>query len=74
MLFIHDDDKRSYCGKSLLPSGLRRRRAVCFTSPPPRWMASPSSPILASRPGGARNADKRDFYHGLLRKGLKPAQ
>ena len=56
MLFIYDDDKRSYCGKSksLLPFGLRRRRAVCFTSAPPRWMASPSSPMFASQPGGAR--------------------
>lgn len=56
MLFIYDDDKRSYCGKSLLPFGLRRRRAVCFTPAPHRWKAPPSSPLLASQPGGARNA------------------
>jgi hypothetical protein len=42
MLFIYDDDKRSYCGKSLLPFGLRRR----------------------SQRGS------RDFYHGLLGRGI----
>ena len=56
MLFIHDGEQRSYHGKSLLPFGLRRRQAICFAAAPPRWRASPSSPLLASRPGGARNA------------------
>jgi len=56
MLFIHDDDQQSYRGKSLLPFGLRRRRPICFAAAPHRCPASPSSPLLASRPGGARNA------------------
>ncbi len=56
MLFIYDDDKRSYCGKSLLPFGLRRRRAVCFTSAPPdgwhRLRRRCSHPNPAARASG----------------------
>jgi hypothetical protein len=69
MLFTYDDDKRSYCGKSLLPFGLRRRRAVCFTSAPPRWMAVAFAADARIPTRRRSQRCSRDFYHGLLGAG-----
>jgi len=58
MLFIHDDDQRSYRGHCIAALWVAAALGGLLHIGSPRWMASPSSPIFASRPGGARNATR----------------